>query len=50
MLVATGTLRVRSVDVYNVAADVWAAGPPLAARRSTLGVAVIDRVVYAVGG
>ncbi|KAI8439046.1 hypothetical protein MSG28_012918 [Choristoneura fumiferana] len=44
------TLRVRSVDVYNVAADVWSAGPPLAARRSTLGVAVIDRVVYAVGG
>lgn len=45
-----GTLRVRSVDVYDVASDSWAPGPPLGARRSTLGVAVIGHVVYAVGG
>ena len=45
-----GTLRVRSVDVYDVATDAWSAGPPLCARRSTLGVAVIGHVIYAVGG
>lgn len=46
----TGTLRVRTVDVYDTATDTWSAGPALGARRSTLGVAVIGNVIYAVGG
>ncbi|XP_060804819.1 kelch-like protein 3 [Amyelois transitella] len=45
-----GTLRVRSVDVYDISRDAWSAGPPLAARRSTLGVAAIGDTIYAVGG
>ncbi|XP_053610720.1 ring canal kelch homolog isoform X2 [Plodia interpunctella] len=45
-----GTLRVRSVDIYDVATDSWSPGPPLCARRSTLGVAAIGDTIYAVGG
>ncbi|CAH0755531.1 unnamed protein product [Diatraea saccharalis] len=44
------SLRVRSVDVYCAATDAWAPGPALCARRSTLGVAAIGDVIYAVGG
>ncbi|CAG9534532.1 unnamed protein product [Cercopithifilaria johnstoni] len=48
-----GSLRVKSVDVYDVHTDRWFAGPPMDARhyrRSTLGVAVIDQLIIAVGG
>lgn len=56
-----GSLRVRSVDVYNSTRDVWMSGPPMEvcfcprknpqARRSTLGVAVLDmQLMIAVGG
>ncbi|GBP46686.1 Ring canal kelch homolog [Eumeta japonica] len=45
-----GTLRVRSVDVYDPTTDTWSFGPSMRARRSTLGVAVLEHQIYAVGG
>jgi len=45
-----GSLRVRTVDVYDPVKDVWTTVQPMEARRSTLGAAVLDNMVYAVGG
>ena len=45
-----GSLRVRTVDVYEPVKDVWTTVQPMEARRSTLGAAVLDGMVYAVGG
>ncbi|VEL17234.1 unnamed protein product [Protopolystoma xenopodis] len=45
-----GNLRVRSVEVYDPARNVWHSGPNLEYRRSTLGVAVLNGLIYAVGG
>lgn len=44
-----GSLRVRTVDVYDASADNWQACPGMEARRSTLGVAVLGNCIYAVG-
>lgn len=45
-----GSLRVRTVDMYDPVKDVWTSCPSMEARRSTLGVAVLNTVIYAVGG
>lgn len=45
-----GSLRVRTVDMYDPLKDVWTACPSMEARRSTLGVAVLNDLIYAVGG
>lgn len=45
-----GSLRVRTVDVYEPATDTWASCRSMEARRSTLGVAVLKGMIYAVGG
>lgn len=45
-----GSLRVRSVDVYDPISDTWNACTSMEARRSTLGVAVLNSLIYAVGG
>ena len=45
-----GSLRVRTVDVYDPLRDVWSSAPNMEARRSTLGVAVLNDCIYAVGG
>lgn len=39
-----------TVDIYDVAADVWASGPPLGVRRGDLGLAAVDGKIYAMGG
>lgn len=43
-----GSLRVRTVDVYDPALDEWFTCPSMEARRSTLGVAVLHNCIYAV--
>lgn len=43
-----GSLRVRTVDVYDASTDQWATCPSMEARRSTLGVAVLNNCIYAV--
>ena len=45
-----GSLRVRTVDVYDPIKDMWSTAPNMEARRSTLGVAVLNDHIYAVGG
>ena len=45
-----GSLRVRTVDVYDPAKDQWSAIVSMEARRSTLGAAVLNGLIYAVGG
>ena len=45
-----GSLRVRTVDVYDPVKDIWTSCPSMEARRSTLGVAVLHGNIYAVGG
>lgn len=45
-----GSLRVRTVDVYDPVKDMWTSCPSMEARRSTLGVAVLHGNIYAVGG
>ena len=45
-----GSLRVRTVDVYDPIKDQWAAIASMEARRSTLGAAIINGIIYAVGG
>lgn len=45
-----GSLRVRTVDVYDAVLDQWTTCDHMEARRSTLGVAVLGNCIYAVGG
>lgn len=45
-----GSLRVRTVDVYDPSRDSWAPVASMEARRSTLGVALLNGLIYAVGG
>lgn len=45
-----GSLRVRTVDMYDPLKDSWTNCPSMEARRSTLGVAVLNGLIYAVGG
>ena len=45
-----GSLRVRTVDMYDPTADTWSSIASMEARRSTLGVAVLSDQIYAVGG
>ena len=45
-----GSLRVRTVDVYDPIKDMWSAVASMEARRSTLGAAILSGLIYAVGG
>ncbi|CAH8872425.1 unnamed protein product [Trichobilharzia szidati] len=45
-----GTLRVRSVEVFDRIRNTWHSGPNMEFRRATLGVAVLNGLIYAVGG
>lgn len=45
-----GALRVRSVDSYDPKKDEWRPVASMEARRSTLGAAVLNGLLYAVGG
>jgi kelch-like protein 2/3 len=45
-----GSLRVRTVDMYDPIRDVWSPMASMEARRSTLGAAVLNSMIYAVGG
>lgn len=45
-----GSLRVRTVDMYDGVRDQWSAVPSMQERRSTLGAAVLGDLLYAVGG
>ncbi len=45
-----GSLRVRTVDVYDGLKDQWSSVPSMQERRSTLGAAVLGDLLYAVGG
>ncbi|XP_073676575.1 kelch-like protein 3 isoform X2 [Garra rufa] len=45
-----GSLRVRTVDVYDGVKDQWSSVPSMQERRSTLGAAVLGDLLYAVGG
>lgn len=45
-----GSLRVKTVDIFDPASGKWLSGPSMNARRSTLGVAVLDNKIFAVGG
>jgi hypothetical protein len=45
-----GSMRVRTVDIYDTGKDQWLNGASMNARRSTLGVATLGGRIYAVGG
>lgn len=45
-----GSLRVRTVDVYDGVKDQWTSIASMQERRSTLGAAVLSELLYAVGG
>ena len=45
-----GSLRVRTVDVYDPVKDTWSSVASMEARRSTLGAAVLNGCIYAIGG
>lgn len=45
-----GSLRVRTVDVYDGVKDQWTSIASMQERRSTLGAAVLNELLYAVGG
>jgi len=45
-----GSLRVRTVDVYDAGKDTWSSVASMEARRSTLGAAVLHGCIYAIGG
>ena len=45
-----GSLRVRTVDMYDPTSDTWSSIASMEARRSTLGVAVFNDMIFAVGG
>ena len=40
--------KVRTVDEYDPVRDVWISAPNMEARRSTLGVAMLNDRIYAV--
>lgn len=40
----------KTVDIFDPANGKWLSGPPMNARRSTLGVAVLDNKIFSVGG
>ena len=44
-----GSLRVRTVDVYDPIKDMWSSVASMEARRSTLGAAILNGMIYAVG-
>uniref|UniRef100_A0AAY4DJZ4 BTB domain-containing protein n=2 Tax=Denticeps clupeoides TaxID=299321 RepID=A0AAY4DJZ4_9TELE len=44
-----GSLRVRTVDAYDLAKDEWCCVSSMQDRRSTLGAAVLNGLLYAVG-
>lgn len=43
-----GSMRVRTVDVYDPTTDQWTSCASMEARRSTLGVAVLNNCIFAV--
>ena len=43
-----GSLRVKTVDIFDPQTGKWSSAPPMNARRSTLGVAVLSGRIYAV--
>lgn len=43
-----GSLRVRTVDLYEPNLDQWFPATDMETRRSTLGVAVLNNLIYAV--
>ena len=45
-----GSLRVRTVDVFDPLKDTWSNVASMEARRSTLGAAVLNNQIFAVGG
>ena len=45
-----GENRERSVHIFNTHTDEWLPGPEMQYRRSTLGVALLDKKIYAIGG
>lgn len=45
-----GSLRVRTVDVYDGVKNQWTSIASMQERRSTLGAAVLNDLLYAVGG
>ena len=45
-----GSLRVRTVDCYDPATERWTCVSSMQDRRSTLGAAVLNGLLYAVGG
>lgn len=45
-----GSLRVRTVDAYDPVKDEWCCVSSMQDRRSTLGSAVLNGLLYAVGG
>lgn len=45
-----GTLRVRSMEIFDQLHNSWHSGPNMVFRRATLGVAVLNGLIYAVGG
>jgi len=42
------SFQVRTVDEYDPVRDVWISAPNMEARRSTLGVAMLNDHIYAV--
>ena len=49
-LAARHEKRMARVDVYNPTTDTWVKGPQMPTRREHLGVGVIDKRIYAIGG
>src|SRR4029434_6096723 len=47
---SNGSLRVRTVDSYDPVKDEWCCVSSMQDRRSTLGAAVLNGLLYAVGG
>jgi len=45
-----GSLRVKTVEAFDPKNGQWSSAAPMNARRSTLGVAIINQRIYAVGG
>lgn len=45
-----GSVPVRKVDVYNPLKDLWTSCPDMKKTRTCPGVAVLNDLIYAVGG